>query len=61
VLSYDEMRDAIGPDKTHCTWYKVLMMKRLLNDTEYLERNKIQVRIMIRVRIRARIRRRFKI
>lgn len=43
-LSYDEMMQAIGPDKKHCTWYKVLMLKRLLTEeAESLSRDKIQV------------------
>ena len=44
TLSYDEMMQAIGPDKKHCTWYKVLMLKRLLvEQAESLSKDKIQV------------------
>lgn len=44
TLSYEEMMRAIGPNKNHCTWYKVLMLNRMLNgDAEKLSRDKIQV------------------
>ena len=43
-LSYGDMMKAIGPRKDHCTWYKVLMLKRLLIDeAENLAKDKIQV------------------
>ena len=46
TISYDEMMLAIGPNKNHCTWYKVLMLNRMLNDdAENLSKNKIQVNI----------------
>jgi hypothetical protein len=32
VLPYDDMLAEIGPDKQHCTWYKVLMMKNFLSE-----------------------------
>jgi hypothetical protein len=44
TLPYEDMMRAIGPSKNHCTWYKVLMLNRMLNDdAEKLSRNKIQV------------------
>ena len=48
VLTYAEMLGEIGPNKTHCTWYKVLMINKFLNEeTEMLERENIQVRIIL--------------
>ena len=32
VLAPDEMRAAIGPERDHGTWYKVLMINQLLGD-----------------------------
>jgi hypothetical protein len=44
TLPYEEMMRAIGPTKNHCTWYKVLMLNRMLNDDAgKLSKNKIQV------------------
>lgn len=45
VLLYEDMLAAIGPSKTHCTWFKVLLLTRLLDtQAEMLHREGIQVR-----------------
>ena len=45
VLSYDDMLQAIGPKKNHCTWFKVFMLRKFLTDeADMLMKNKIQVR-----------------
>lgn len=38
------MISAIGPEKDHCTWYKVLMINRFLNEEkEQLVKENVQV------------------
>ena len=53
VHSYDHMLKAIGPDKNHCTWYKVSMLRRfLIDEADILERDQIQVFIIFSLFLR---------
>ena len=41
VLPLNKMADLIAPKK-HCTWYKIALLRRLLNDTELLRTRHVQ-------------------
>jgi hypothetical protein len=46
-LPYADMLQAVGPKKTHCTWYKVLMLNKILSDEIFLLQHRIQYIVWI--------------
>lgn len=40
ILTLSDMTKIISPKK-HCTWYKIALMRKLLNDTDHLTKNRI--------------------
>ena len=45
-LAYDEMIDRVKP-RTHCTWYKILMLNKLMADEEFLRSHRVRYLLWI--------------